>query len=282
MIILEPGLYDIPEDEYHADPVPGGSLSSSTAKLLVPPSAPAIAKYKREHPEVRTDFELGSAVHKMVLGKGAQIKVINHDKWNTNVAKAEVAEAREAGLIPLKPDDFATAVRMSQAVKRHPTAGPLFAPGTGLPERSIFWRDERTGAWCRAMLDWLSLTDGFQPMIVDLKTTMGHPSLPAVVKTVANLKYFMQDPFYRMAVESLGYENQMFLFVFVGKDAPHLVTVFQLQHDDFLAGHARCMEAIDVWVRCQATGQWPGFSPEIQSAPLPPWTHYQIPEVTES
>ena len=33
------GVYDIPEDLYHRDPVPGGSLSCSGAKKLLPPSS---------------------------------------------------------------------------------------------------------------------------------------------------------------------------------------------------------------------------------------------------
>lgn len=282
MIISEPGLYDIPEAEYHRDPVPGGSLSSTTAKMLLPPSCPAIAQYKRAHPAIKTEFDLGSAAHKLVLGKGPQIKVINHEKWDTNVAKAEVAAAREAGLIPLKPGDFAAAVRMAQAVRKHPTAGPLFAPGSGVPERSIFWRDERTGTWCRAMLDWLSLTPGFPALVVDLKT-IEDSSLESVRKQVANLRYYQQDPFYRAAVESLGHEDPLFLFVFVSKKPPHLITVFELDPEDLAEGRARNEEAVDVWIECQALApgvEWPGYSTEIQSAALPPWTHRQI-EVIE-
>jgi hypothetical protein len=42
-VITQPGVYDLPADVYHADPVPpelGGSLSSSGAKLLLPRPAP--------------------------------------------------------------------------------------------------------------------------------------------------------------------------------------------------------------------------------------------------
>jgi len=275
MIITEPGLYDIPEDIYHSDPVPGGSLSSSTAKMLLPPSCPAIAKWKREHPAIRDDFEFGSAVHKMVLGKGPQVEVINHEKWNTEIIKAKVEHARANGQIPLKPKDFARAVRMAEAIRQHPTAGPLFAPGTGLPERSIFWRDERTGAWCRAMLDWLSIAPPWKPLIVDLKTISGS-SLESVVKQIGNLRYYQQAAFYTTAVEHLTGEPPAFLFVFVDVNPPHLPLVFELQPDDLDQGRARNEEALDVWIACQESGEWPGYSTEVQSAPLPPWTHRQI------
>ena len=34
-IITKPGIYEMPEDDYHADPVPDWSLSASGAKLLL-------------------------------------------------------------------------------------------------------------------------------------------------------------------------------------------------------------------------------------------------------
>lgn len=277
IIITEPGLYDLAEDVYHADPVPGGSLSSSTAKKLLYPSCPAIAVWEKTHRVVKAEYEFGHAAHKMVLGRGADVKVIDHKLWNTTVAKDEVAAARAAGQIPMKAADFAKAARMAAAVKRHPVAGPLFAPGSGVAERSIFWRDPETGAWCRAMIDWLSLTPGFRPLIVDLKTAE-NPSLPSVVKKVGDYGYYQQDPWYRAAVESLGpgHEDPLFLFVFVGKNPPHLITIFELTPEDLAQGRARNREALDVWVACQESGDWPGYSPEIQSAPLLPWTHKTI------
>ena len=277
MIITEPGLFDLPEATYHGDPVPGGSLSSTTAKRLLAPSCPAIARWEKDHPVIKTEYDEGAAAHKLVLGKGAQIVVINHEKWNTDAIKAEVAAARAAGHIPLKPKAFAAAIRMAEKVKQHPTAGPMFRKGTGMPERSIFWQDERTGVWCRAMLDWLSLTDGYRPMIVDLKT-IADPSLPSVMKAIGNLRYYQQAAFYRSAVQSLGFEDPMFFFVFVGKEQPHLITVFELHYEDMLEGQNRNRQALDVWAECQRTGVWPGYSPEIQSLRLPPWTHRQIEE----
>lgn len=38
--ITEPGVYDLPAEVYHADPVEGGSLSSTGARKLLPPSCP--------------------------------------------------------------------------------------------------------------------------------------------------------------------------------------------------------------------------------------------------
>ena len=53
MIIDQPGIYDIPEDQYHRDPVPGGSLSASGAKKLLADGGPA--RYRHQLDERGAD-----------------------------------------------------------------------------------------------------------------------------------------------------------------------------------------------------------------------------------
>src|SRR4051794_32399270 len=88
-----PGVYDdMPVAAYHADPVPGGSLSCSGAKKLLPPSCPALYAWERDNPPApTTTFELGHAAHQRVLGVGPEIVVVDAETWNTNAVKAEVA-----------------------------------------------------------------------------------------------------------------------------------------------------------------------------------------------
>ena len=49
MTITEPGVYEMPAEEYHADPVEGGSLSSTGARRLLE-MAPARWRYEQAHP----------------------------------------------------------------------------------------------------------------------------------------------------------------------------------------------------------------------------------------
>jgi hypothetical protein len=89
--ITEPGLYEgVPETVYHADPVePGPSLSSSIAKLLVTRS-PRHAWH--EHPRLRKAkaleveapskaMDIGTAAHKLILGRGRDIVEITADDY---------------------------------------------------------------------------------------------------------------------------------------------------------------------------------------------------------
>src|SRR5690606_36787791 len=70
-VIRRPGLYDLPEHIYHADPVPGGSLPSTGAWLLL--ECPARFRYEHAHPPVpRPHVDFGTAAHKLVLGVGPE------------------------------------------------------------------------------------------------------------------------------------------------------------------------------------------------------------------
>jgi len=97
--ITERGVYDIPEETYHRDPVPGGSLSCSGAKLLLPPSCPAKYAYARTQPPPATDaMEFGSAAHHEVLGTGWPYVVCDFaENYRTKEAQEWAAETRAAG-----------------------------------------------------------------------------------------------------------------------------------------------------------------------------------------
>lgn len=269
IVITRPGIYDLADHVYHSDPVPGGSLSSSIARKLLS-ECPAVVEHEMKHGQgTKKEWDAGTAFHKYVLGKGPDIEVFP-GLWNTNDIKARIQECRDAGRIPLKPAQVTKAKAMAQAVRDHPDAGPLFAEGTGMPERSIFWTHERTGMSCRAMLDWLSLTPKLPPLIVDLKSTKD-VSKRGVMKAITEYRYYQQDPWYRAAVASLGYdlEDVGFVFVFVGSDAPHLVTVTVIDDEALAEGMACNEDAIDEWVRCQDTGIWPPYAEGIITTSLP-------------
>lgn len=272
IVITEPGLYDLPEDVYHSDPVPGGSLSSSTAKKLIAPSCPAIARWESENRVRKAAYDFGHVAHKLVLGEGAEIAVIDYDDWRTKAAKEARAAAYEAGQIPVKRDEMAQARALADAVLTDPIAGPLFSPGTGVPEQSIFWVDDRTGQWRRAMLDWFPDYGFDRPIIVDLKTTTS-VAPGEIRRSMAKFGYHQQAAWYIDAAESVGHEDPAFVFVFVQKDRPHLVGYYQLDDDAMAEGRARNARALDVWAQCRESGIWPGYTDDIEFIGLPRWAY---------
>lgn len=268
------GVYeDMPEDVYHADPVPGGSLSASGAKALLPPSCPARYHYDREHPKPRAAFDYGTAAHKLVLGTGPEIVIVDAADWRTNKAKEARTEAHERGAVPLLKDAYSEVEQMAAALRAHPVASALLATDRGKPEQSLFWEDERAGIWRRARLDWLpDPRPGARMVIPDYKTAVSAEA-DAFRRTAANLRYHMQAAQYIDGVRALGLdEDPAFLFIVQEKAAPYLVHVIGLEDEAINAGRARNAEAAEIWRDCTKAGYWPGYSDlDITYISLPPW-----------
>lgn len=276
VVITEPGVYDIPEATYHADPVPaelGGSLSHSGAKKLLEPDCPAVFDHERRHPKPPTaDMEFGTAIHKLVLGKGADVVRVDKDTWRTNEAKAAAKEARARGAVPLLAHDYAEAETIAAAVLADKKAGPLFLEGQA--EQSLFWQCPEFGIWKRCRLDWLPSGYG-RPIIVDLKK-ISRADPQTIRKSVHRYGYYMQDPFYREGYRAVFGEYPEFYFVFIQSEEPYLVTVADLEPDAIAYGEARCRLAAERFRDCTQAGTWPGYSEDIIHVSLPSYAEWQI------
>src|SRR5262245_29477228 len=104
---LDVGIHAISPAQYHADPCPAPSLSSSIAKMLCLESA-AHAQYAhpRLNPAGAGDdaderFDIGTAAHALLLEGTTAIAVIDAKDYRTNAAKDARDAAYAAGLTPL-------------------------------------------------------------------------------------------------------------------------------------------------------------------------------------
>jgi hypothetical protein len=271
--ITEPGLYGgVTAEQYHADPVPGGSLTSSGARALLPPSCPALFRHKQLHGEPhKPEWDFGHAAHRLVLGAGAGVVEVEANDWRTNAAKAAKAEAHAAGLVPLLTKDLATVHEMADALRSHPEASALLAPGTGDPEQVVVWQDEDTGVWCRAMFDWLRHRPPTgRRVLVDYKTcASAEPG--DIDKAVGNFGYHQQDPWYRDAVRSIDGTEPGFVFIFQERTPPYLVTVAELDPIARRIGAYRNHWARQTYARCLAADDWPPYTTGIYEAHLTRW-----------
>jgi hypothetical protein len=280
--VTEPGVVDgMPPDCYHGDPVPGGSLSSGGAKRLLPPSCPAKFRWWADNgQEPAAHFDLGHAAHKLVLGVGPELVVVDCDDWRTKAAKAECAEARERGAVPLKAEQWQQVQDMAAAIRAHPVAGPLFEPGTGLPEQSLFWQDAEFGIWCRARPDWLPhwLGVGGRFLLADYKTCAS--ANPAdLEKAVVNYGYGEQAPWYIDGVEAVGLAKPgtvQWLWVFQEKTPPYVVQPMSPSEAVLERGRARNRLAMSTYVHCMETGVWPGYLPGVGLVSLPRWVEREF------
>lgn len=271
-VITEPGIYELPEEDYHSDLVPGGSLSSTGARAILPPGTPAKFNWDRHRTVHKKEWDLGSAAHNIVLGTGPEIVIIDADSYRSKDAQQARDSAYGDGKIPLLPSEYEQVLSMVIAIRHHPVAGPLFAEGTGTAEQSLFWIDELTGVWCRGRLDWMKpAATGGRLIVADLKTTNAADE-ESISKTVARFGYHQQADWYQSGVRTLGiHADPAYVLVFVEKTPPHQVHVVQLDAYTLQLAKLKNRRALDIYKQCNDTGTWPGYPTDITTISLPPW-----------
>ena len=256
------GLSDL---DYHRSP----ALSASGAKLIL--KSPAHYRWAMDHPTTSQTFNLGHAVHSLVLGSGRPVTMIQSDDYKTKAAREERDHALTMGAIPLTRTEHAQVAAMAEAVLNHPLAAALFADGT--PELSIFTTDPEIGVELRTRPDWIGRT------IVDLKTTVN--ANPADFDRIAwTYHYEQQAAWYLDEVARAGImpDEDRLLFVNVEKSPPYLVSVTELDAEALRIGRERNREAIDTFARCIATNEWPGYPAIEHLVPLPTYAAMQYAE----
>lgn len=258
-------------EDYHAD---RNSISSTGLRKILAPGCPAQLRYDLDHPQPhKKEFDLGHAAHLLVLGEGPELEVIDAPDWK-KVATRELRDLAYAeGKVPLLTKDHDMVQAMAAAIRQHPLAGPLFTPGTGVAEQSIFWTDPATGVRCRVRPDWLKQLPGLT-LCVDYKTIKSADP-DTVSKAIRDHTYHQQDALYTDGIwAALQPEDVRFIFVFQSKVAPYLITVRELADQDRDIGRARNERALRTYADCQVTGNWPDWTGPVTDIPtisMPTW-----------
>jgi hypothetical protein len=252
---VEAGVYDsVPSEVYHADPVPGGSLSSTGARKLAT-ECPAAFKHWLDNPEpTKKEFDFGTAAHKVVLGDGPELVLVDRDRWDTNEVKERIKKIRAAGNIPLKRRDLDRVHAMADALRLHPEAAELLEPGSGVAERTIIWNDR--GVWRRVRIDW-ARHDG---TLVDYKSCKSaNPS--KLTSHLFEYGYHQQQEYYRDGALEFGLTELVcpFKFIFQEKEPPYLVSVIELDSAACAIGKHLNEVALNTYALCRQNDAWPGY-----------------------
>nr|WP_243863903.1 PD-(D/E)XK nuclease-like domain-containing protein [Brooklawnia cerclae] len=206
------------------------------------------------------------------MGVGAPLTVIPYDEWRTKEVKAEVAEARARGEIPLKPAEYEQVQRMAEQIAAHQLAMSLLDGARH--EVSAFRVDEQTGVWLRCRWDSIK-ADG----IADYKTAVSAD--PAeFARQAVKLGYHQQDAWYCDMARAHGVTDGPFRFIVQEKAAPYLVSVIELDEDTERLGRRMNRQAIDTYANCRATDQWPGYPPVVNIVSAPPWA-FETPDTLD-
>ena len=271
------GWHDIAASVYHADPAAAPSLSSSIAKKLIvcPLKAylahPRLCRVPTEDSSVAMDF--GSLAHKIVLGKGADVEVLEADDWKKKDSQAFRDAARERGHIPALTKNFAEATQLQAGFMRE-------LARLGVAEDFIASKKEMTSIWrsdqsyLRCMIDAVLVDVGAGTVnVFDVKTT-GDASPDACVRRIGDGDYDLQAVFQMEAVAAQHPDlrgRMKHLYLFVETDFPYLVSPIELSEEFIAIGRSKFNRALHNWTECLATGRWPGYTTGIYTAEPKPW-----------
>lgn len=284
-MIDSPGIYQMPADQYHADPTPTGSLSSSGAHTLAF-ECPAAFEWQRQNRVNKRVFDIGTASHLMVLepdlfdSKVVIVRGITKDGkpsdgYQSQDAKDQRDAAYAAGLTPLLPKEVDLVQAMRAALWSDPIGSRAFKAGHA--EQSIFWQDQEFGNWCRTRPDWMPDHGSY---VINWKTAdSANPD--DVAKAIFNLGYFQKSAWELDGIEAVtGARPAKYCLLVQSKRPPHLVVPVWLHADDLAWGAKLNRYARGLFAWCQRAGEWPGYSQQPGQAPrgfddlrMPGWAH---------
>lgn len=272
--MIGPGIYpNMPFSEYQADPCERPSLNASIGKILLdkPPLYAWLAHPKLNpnwRPDDNGDSEeqkkrkrIGSAVHKMLLGKGQDIVELDFPDYRTKDARAARDANIAAGHIPLLAKEYDQAAEIIAAVLLK--AGPLGKLSME-PEKVFIW--EQDGILCRAMMD---LTDFKSGEIVDIKTVESL-SDSYLIGQIEGFKYAFQACFYACAFLA-AFRKPAFKWVFVEINRPYEHRIIKLDPSREDIGMRQVHFVLRKWRACSEMNTWSGYNRGTEELPYPAW-----------
>lgn len=265
MKINKPGLvHDMPDDIYHADPVPGGSLSSTFARLLTE-HVPAKAFALRRDRKPTKAMNLGKAAHRHALGAGPELITWQHD-GRTKAGKAEreayadqIAAEVVVAVTEAERDQI---LGMAEALRAHPYVAAILNDADA--EVSGFWQDN--GVWCRSRYDLLDTSRAHDYKTCQDSTRRGFS------KAMAYYGYHQQAEFYQRGLKALGHPaaDKPMRFICQESTAPYLVQVHTPDEEALDIARDLNDRAIRIYAEAMESGIWTGYDELIaEPAPLP-------------
>ena len=291
-MITESGIYTIPAEEYHSDPCPQPSLSSSIARTLIQDS-PRHARNAHPRlnpnwvaPDSQRHLDLGSLCHAMMLeAEDPEIHIIQATRWEgrgkdrhdthepvtdyrTDAAQSERDQARSEGRFPILAHELPDLKTMMKACREQILESEVPDAFTnGKPEMVLIWQ-EFNGVWCRARADWIMSE---RPEIQDYKTGAMSMHPTQFAKRVVPNGLDIQEAFYRRGFKAVFGVDPVFRFVAQENYEPFALSVNSLTPSLKAHGEDRVQYAIDTFGKCLQSGKWPGYPTYVCAAELTPW-----------
>lgn len=273
---MKPGIYtDMAARDYFADCAPEPSLTQSIAKILIDKS-PSHARL--QHPKLNPDFHepfeydkalaIGNAAHKLLIGRGKEVCVIEANDFRKDDAKATRDAAIEQGYTPILAKHMRAAHDLVKAARAQlKTIGLENAFEWGHGEAVVVWQEN--GIWLRSMIDWI---DNVGLVYYDLKTSGMSAAPHSVPNVMASAGWPIQAAMQERgldAVEPKDAGRRTFMFVMVENTEPYALTVNEMSEAVMTIGRKQIDHAIRIWRTCIESGEWPAYPPIVNVPEYP-------------
>lgn len=177
--------------------------------------------------------------------------------------------AANEGKLPITSDQYETAMRQAESVRRLPEVAEALARGRA--EVSGFWIDPETGTQCRCRPDWVNDCGSAGDILLDLKT-YGDASADEFKKQMLRKSYPKQDAFYTDGYSiASGRPVLAFIFVAVETEWPYAANAVMLDDDSKEYGRRHYRKNLATYAECLRTDTWPGYSTAIEIVRLSDW-----------
>lgn len=254
-----------------------GSINASALKRLSHPGTPAHFRAYMEEPKPEpTDAQrYGLILHRSIFEpdtmNGAFAIKPEGMSFATKEGKAWKQEHEGVEIIDQKN---ATAIQRSvAAVWAHPIAKRLLANAQF--EKSLYAIDSH-GTARKGRLDVFPMAGNVLPDLKSCESAAADDFERQIVK----YGYHYSAAFYIDLCEMVGAPREHFLFICVEKTPPYLVAVHELDPLMIQWGRKLYQRDLTVYRQCVASGEWPGYSAEVQQVSCPKWARAEMEAMT--
>ena len=289
-LITAPGVYQISNDEYHADPVATPSMTRGTIFDLIN-ETPAHAFYNHprltpkaeDEAEDEPKFDLGTAWHSLLF-EGEQLAVVVDPRdypgpkggipkgWTTDVMRAKRTEIRQSGKIPMLPPQHQKVMEMVTAAHKFLAESELGIKdlhAEGAAEQTYIWQEGDT--WFRVRPDWTSHKNfGDRKLILDGKSVTQSAN-PDKFKPSEYGKDIQRVLYPRGVAAVEGGKRPKFLFLVQEAYPPYLCSLVGLDPQTIQIADQKIDYAKFMWEQCHALGEWDGYPKRACYVESKPW-----------
>lgn len=265
--------FDVPDEEYRkGDGVP--RLSQSLAKTLLAYSprhawmeCPALNPAFR--PDDERKFDIGTAAHSILIGRGKRIQAVDFDDWRTKAAKEQRESLQSEGILAVKRSDYNRASEMAKVAKEQTSEW--------LGEKAKDFRGEVVIRWTQDGIDMATMIDLLSEdnrLVIDYKTTAASASPNAIPMKIATDGWDIQAATHKLALDAVDPQNtgrRTHLFICQENFPPYALTVVEMTEAIMTMGHKRLMVAMEKWQECIESGNWPMYPTEVLRPVYPSW-----------